>query len=144
MRTKCCSGCKEEKPISEFNRKGKSKWQSRCRPCNSEYCKAHYKKHPNKAIERNRKRKETLKPIARQIVIDNLITGCVDCGEKDILVLDFDHIDNKKYSISYIVASALSIDKLHTEIAKCVVRCANCHRRKTAKDFNWWRANIGE
>jgi hypothetical protein len=25
------------------------------------------------------------------------------------------------------------------EIDKCDVRCANCHRRRTAADFGWWR-----
>ena len=36
---------------------------------------------------------------------------CVDCGERDPVVLDFDHVG--------------------PEIARCEVRCANCHRRRT-------------
>jgi len=25
------------------------------------------------------------------------------------------------------------------EINKCVIRCSNCHRKKTAKDFSWYK-----
>jgi hypothetical protein len=28
---------------------------------------------------------------------------------------------------------------MEKEIAKCVVRCCNCHRRKTAQQLNWKR-----
>lgn len=65
---------------------------------------------------------------------------CVDCGEDDPIVLDFDHIEakDKAASISKMVASGLSITTIESEIAKCEIRCANCHRRRTAKQFNWY------
>ena len=34
------------------------------------------------------------------------------------------------------------LDKVEEEISKCEVRCANCHRKKTAKTFSWWRIKI--
>ena len=65
-------------------------------------------------------------------------SGCVDCGEKDLVVLDFDHVrGEKKHSLSYLIHKARSLDTIKSEIAKCDVRCANCHRRKTARDFGW-------
>lgn len=60
---------------------------------------------------------------------------CVDCGESDTIVLDFDHVYGKKTrSISAMVSSAgYSVKRIQEEINKCEVRCANCHRRKTVK-----------
>lgn len=59
---------------------------------------------------------------------------CVDCGETDHVVLDFDHVrGEKRKPISRMVASTYSLEVLKKEIEKCEVRCANCHRRVTAK-----------
>lgn len=59
---------------------------------------------------------------------------CLDCGESDIIVLEFDHVRGKKSSpISTAIRHCWSIEKLQKEIEKCEVRCANCHRRVTHK-----------
>jgi hypothetical protein len=34
-------------------------------------------------------------------------------------------------------------NRILAEIAKCQVRCANCHRRKTARDFKWFKTDFG-
>ena len=65
----------------------------------------------------------------------------VDCGETDPVVLEFDHIKNKKKIISDMVTNH-SLDKIKEELLKCEVRCANCHRRKTAKDYNWYKYDL--
>ncbi len=57
---------------------------------------------------------------------------CVDCGIDDIRVLDFDHVWGKKLrAVTRMARSGVSIAKLQEEIAKCEIRCANCHRIKT-------------
>lgn len=58
---------------------------------------------------------------------------CVDCGESDPVVLDFDHVDpaDKFDGISHMIRAAYSLARLQAEIAKCQIRCANCHRRRT-------------
>ena len=54
--------------------------------------------------------------------------GCVDCGNRDIRVLDFDHVRAPKFdSVSSMVRRGLSVDVILAEIAKCEVRCKNCH-----------------
>jgi hypothetical protein len=68
------------------------------------------------------------------------VNPCVDCGEGDIRVLEFDHVFGRKVTVvSDLVRNGRSIRKLRDEIAKCVVRCANCHRKKTAADFGWYK-----
>lgn len=58
---------------------------------------------------------------------------CIDCGEKDPVVLDFDHInpENKFKPVSKMMSGHCSWNSLLIEINKCEIRCANCHRRKT-------------
>jgi len=60
---------------------------------------------------------------------------CIDCGENDPIVLEFDHRDpsQKKYNISERRRPVFSINTLKSEIEKCDIRCANCHRRRTHK-----------
>jgi len=59
--------------------------------------------------------------------------ACVDCGEKDPVVLEFDHRNpqNKFKPIARMLSGHYSWNSLKKEIAKCDVRCANCHRRKS-------------
>ena len=82
------------------------------------------------------------KDILRGYVQEYLsVHPCVDCGETDLRVLDFDHRDGvtKRQTISYMVKNAFSLESLQQEIAKCDVRCANCHRRRTSRQLSWWR-----
>jgi len=65
---------------------------------------------------------------------------CVDCGEADPVVLEFDHVRGKKVaSVSLMVREVRSWALIEAEIAKCDVRCANCHRRVTARRAGWYR-----
>jgi len=67
------------------------------------------------------------------------LTGCVDCGERDPVVLDFDHVGPKRASVAHLVRDH-GLAALRKEIAQCVVRCANCHRIRTLIDCGAWRA----
>ena len=57
---------------------------------------------------------------------------CVDCGERDTVVLEFDHVSGEK---KWIVARMVGHDikTIELEIEKCEVRCANCHAIATAR-----------
>jgi hypothetical protein len=65
---------------------------------------------------------------------------CIDCDERDIRVLDFDHAPGTKTAdVSVLVGRGASWKRIEGEMAKCVVRCANCHRRKTAVELGWYK-----
>jgi hypothetical protein len=58
---------------------------------------------------------------------------CVDCGEADPVVLEFDHVRGEKVrGIARMMSGTHSVKTIMAEIGKCDVRCANCHRRVTA------------
>lgn len=76
----------------------------------------------------------------RAFVLDYLRSHpCVDCGEADPAVLDFDHVAGKVIEVSRLVRSA-SPERLIGEIERCEVRCANCHMIRTAEHFRWRKA----
>ena len=59
---------------------------------------------------------------------------CIWCGTTDIRVLEFDHRPDepKRANVSAMVGMGLPWNRILEEIAKCDVRCANCHRIMTA------------
>jgi hypothetical protein len=114
----------------------------KCSSCNREYQALWYKE--NKAVQRERvaaNNKEVRKRNAQFIWDYKLTHPCIDCGEADPVVLDFDHReqDQKSFSITRAVNS-MSLASIKSEIAKCDIRCANCHRRRTAKQLGWYKA----
>ena len=67
----------------------------------------------------------------KQFIVDYVMQHpCVDCGEKDPIVLEFDHVRGKKlfHLADY---RGKGWDILKVEMAKCDIRCANCHRKKS-------------
>jgi hypothetical protein len=67
---------------------------------------------------------------------------CVDCGEADVVVLDFDHVGVKRHGVVELAYREASIASLKREIGECEVRCANCHRRRTAIQQGHFRHHL--
>ena len=138
--TKQCSKCKEPKSISKFGKHSGKKdgLQSICKPCQKLYYREN-REHLYPLIKKRTKERST---IIRKFVWDYLSDHpCIDCGISDPIVLEFDHMDRstKSFQIGKAMQDGYSIERLEGEIAKCVVRCSNCHRRRTAKQLGWWK-----
>jgi hypothetical protein len=136
---KTCTRCGEMKPLDQFppiRRSEPDKLQAWCRACFSNANKRNYWKNPERErarllIQTTRKREDN----RRRAIAYLFAHPCIDCGEKDIVVLQFDHLRDKKFNISTMIANGSSWKRIEGEIAKCVVRCANCHRLKTAQSW---------
>ena len=138
---KKCSICKIGKGLKEFNknRNKKDGRQSKCRQCSKSLGRLYYRN--NK--EYFKERKDVYLERNRKFVFESLKgKSCADCGEDDIIVLEHDHLEDKRDSVSKMVNNKLSLETIQKEIDKCEVRCANCHRRKTAHDFKYYRTGV--
>ena len=139
MNVKECPCCKQVLSLSCFRkRNSKSQTtQSWCKICSDKASKLSRSKNPqkyNKLLNDRRHRN-------RDFVLSYLKSHpCVDCGESNPVVLDFDHINGSKtMDISLMVSQTSGINRISSEIEKCEVRCANCHRIATAKrNPNHW------
>jgi hypothetical protein len=92
--------------------------------------KRHYEKNKQKIKERtflrNEKQRDKNKRYVNEIKSKS---ECIDCGENNPLVLDFDHVKGDKVmAVSDMIGSAYSLAAIQREIEKCEVRCSNCHR----------------
>lgn len=137
---KVCVTCHEAKALEAFNlrRSARDGRQDRCRDC----CKKWYAEHDKPHRAAVAARAQRLLDEQRQLVVDYLLEHpCVDCGEGDVRVLEFDHRPGveKRAPIALLVRSRHSWGVVEAEIAKCDVRCANCHRRKTGERGLHWR-----
>ena len=57
---------------------------------------------------------------------------CIDCNFSDYRALDFDHVRGEKLgNVSWMASRGFSLEKIELEIAKCEIRCRNCHAVKT-------------
>ena len=99
---------------------------------NKEKRRAYYLKHKDRILRRIKARtachrKENTKYLS-QYLRQN---PCIDCGETDAIVLQFDHIHGtKKGNITTLAGSGYKLNTIKSELMKCEVRCANCHLRR--------------
>lgn len=140
---KICSICKQSKPLTEFNRNKRKRdgLQTHCRICSKEKSKGHYNSNQETHKQNTKIHKQKVIKETRQFAYSYLSNHCcIDCQEHDPIVLEFDHVrGEKRNAVSFMISRGCSLAAVKAEIEKCDVRCANCHRRKTAKDLNWYR-----
>lgn len=135
--SKRCSKCSTTQPLAEFNLKDKLRARvcADCRSCQRAISRKHYRENLERYYDRRRihrtryiaDNKGRLSFILEQ-------NSCVDCGHRNPIVLDFDHVRAlKSHNISELVGWGTRWARIEEEIEKCEIRCVNCHRRRTVE-----------
>lgn len=94
--------------------------------------KRYYERHRERERARNRaKRNRQIAPL-QALVDEAKAVGCLLCGEIDATCLDLHHREpaEKTNSLPRMIRMGKPTEaEVRDEIAKCVVLCANCHRK---------------
>lgn len=92
-------------------------------------------RYPEKEREQNARQRQIRREIINGYKSER---GCAHCGDTDPVVLDLHHMDpnDKRASVAEMAANKAPIDLIQSEIEKCVVLCANCHRKLHAGRFS--------
>lgn len=139
--TKVCCKRGLEKSIDEFGFKYRERGirQSWCKACYVEYKHLWYLRNRHEHLAHVKEmRAITSEENQRRMWQYLACHPCVDCGERDPVVLQFDHLRDKRCDVSAMARSGFIWETIFAEIAKCEVRCANCHMVKTAKALGIW------
>lgn len=145
---KICTSCGQERDAEQdFNWKYKdrSMRNTRCKYCQSLVSKRHYQNNKQSYLDRARIREiQVIEDNQRRLAHYLSCHPCIDCSQTDVRVLEFDHVRGKKSgNISRMLGLGFSWPTIEAEIAKCEVRCANCHRIRESKKGGWWRHFFG-
>lgn len=142
MTTKRCTKCGQIKSLAEFNFRNKQKGvrNTRCNVCTRLVTQAAYYKNRDYYLQRVAERNKVVKQTKQHFLYDYLCQhSCIDCGIQDPIVLQFDHVQGRKsFAISNMLHNRFSLIAIKREMEKCVVRCANCHARKTALERGYY------
>lgn len=145
---KKCTKCQDWKETSEYFFKDKSKGRlhAQCKVCYKAQRAITYTKHyalygeayRDRAKARRIRYKQNFHAKMLEYLADK---NCEHCGESDNRVLEFDHINplTKSFSVSQALRYGYSWPETLVEIAKCRILCANCHKKRTALQFNWYK-----
>lgn len=143
---KICPQCKIPKELEEnfrWRNKTKGTRQSWCKTCMTAYDKKLYDSGNKKLSTRESQKK--LRDRNRQYVYNLLAKSlCLDCGNADIRVLEFDHRADKEFGIARMMSNCNSIEAIQNEINKCDIVCANCHRIRTYARNNAIRHQLSQ
>jgi hypothetical protein len=140
MTNKICARCNERKPTDEFGAdfKAKNGLKSYCRQCHR---KVNYEWYHSNGGKLSQSARQTATYRERKQWIDRikLARGCIDCGyNTHPHALQFDHRDGEtKLTPGFARVLKNNLEWLKAEIAKCDVRCANCHAIRTSLQHGW-------
>lgn len=113
------------------NGSARPRGSSLCTKCVSARKRERYQTDPD--FRRREIRNGRLSRIRRMHQVDTIKSsrGCSGCGERHPGCLEFHHPDPmaKQHNVSVAIARCIPWETILAEIEKCVVLCANCHRK---------------
>jgi hypothetical protein len=132
-----CGRCSQQVPLSDFHLSG-GRRQSWCKRCRADYMRDRGDLHRSQS----RAARERRRARAREFVLGVLESGrCEDCGNADPLILEFDHLRDKRADVAVLVHEGYALRHVRAEVEKCQLVCVNCHRRRTARRAGTWRVD---
>lgn len=137
---KYCPRCKTDKPLAVFgaNKRKADGKQVYCIECRVEVNHDSYLRTKGKHNPKRRATSLACRQRNWDFVREYLSTHpCVDCGNNDLRVLEFDHVRGEKVDNISNLLQGFALQKLRDEVEKCDVRCANCHRIVTGERAGW-------
>ena len=138
---KHCSSCNQDKEPDQFGKNiaKKDGLQTTCRACKQPIQNRWYQNNKSRHVANAMKRRRGQETeIIKDIMAYLQDHPCVDCGETNPVVLEFDHVrGTKQNSICNMIRIGYKSSTIFAEIEKCDVRCCKCHRLKTAKQFGY-------
>lgn len=138
MHLKKCSNCLQELKLEDFyvRKSGlrSGQFYEKCKECMKSRGRNYYQANRDRQLKLalNRRHRSYLEK--RRFLIKYKNRKCADCGIKyPFYVMDLDHRDfrSKVNNVSSMFTHNWSLDKIKTEVKKCDVVCANCHRIRT-------------
>jgi hypothetical protein len=106
------------------------------------YHRQHYLANKQRYVDQARERKQTQAQRRTAYLLAFFVEHpCIDCGETDPVVLEFDHLSDKCFDVGQALPYR-NWEAILAEIRKCDVVCANCHRRRTARRGDHLRARM--
>ena len=126
---KTCTSCKQTKNVEDFNIRNKitQQRQAQCRDCQKAAMKRSYN---NKKAQYISKVQDRTKFYYEQYVNWKDNVYCVECGESHRSCIELHHLDpSTKEGNPSSLFSAVGKKKFREELQKCVILCANCHRK---------------
>ncbi len=89
-----------------------------------------------KLASRRRRRIESRRRMAEYLIGKK----CMDCGISNPMVFEFDHVRGNKFANISDLLGKSAWSKVVSEISKCDIVCANCHRIRTSVRAGDYRA----
>lgn len=134
MITRFCTKCKKEKGLSEFgkDRKRSDGIACHCKECKRIEGRERYAKNPEPIRRRTKACRSRIRDDLRSYSdVVKQKYGCAFCAEKELCVLEYHHKKERQYvggrPVTHMALRGRGA--MIKEMNKCVVLCANCHKK---------------